>query len=73
MQDEALKIRLKAQPIDGKANDALVRYVARMLGVPQRAVTIVRGHASKRKVLRVAVSQLTVEKAKEKLCPRSGQ
>ena len=71
--DEALKIRLQAQPIDGKANDALVRYIAKMLDVPQRAVTIIRGHTSKRKVVQVAALQVTMEEAKEKLCPQPGQ
>ncbi len=71
--DEALKIRLQAQPIDGKANDALVRYIAKVLNVPQRAVTIIRGHTSRRKLLQVALPQWTVEEVRVKLCSRSGQ
>lgn len=71
--DEALKIRLQAQPIDGKANDALVRYIAKVLDVPLRAVTIVRGHTSKRKLLEVALLQVTAEEVKRKLLSSSGQ
>lgn len=73
VRDEVLKVRLQAQPVDGKANDALVRYIAKMLNVPQRTVMIIRGHTSKRKVLQVSVPQIVIEEAKEKLCRQSSQ
>ena len=52
--DGALKIRVAAPPVEGAANDELVRFLARALGVPQRAVEIVVGHTSKSKRVRVA-------------------
>ena len=51
IQDDALKIRLQAQPIEGKANDALIRYLAKVLNVRRSAVTIVHGHAARRKII----------------------
>jgi uncharacterized protein len=48
-----LLIRLTAPPVDGAANAALCRLVARRAGVPVRQVSIVRGHASRNKVVRV--------------------
>jgi len=48
-----LLIRLTAPPVDGAANAALCRLVARRAGVPARQVSIVRGHASRNKVVRV--------------------
>ncbi len=48
-----LLIRLTAPPIDGAANAALCRLVARRAGVPARRVSIVRGHTSRDKVVRV--------------------
>jgi uncharacterized protein (TIGR00251 family) len=51
-----LLVRVTAAPIDGKANDAVCAVVARHLGVPKRAVEVVRGHASRNKTLRVASS-----------------
>lgn len=51
---DALKIRLAAPPVDGKANEELIRFLADAFGVPQRAVTIVRGATSRRKTVRVA-------------------
>lgn len=65
--DDALKIRLKAQPIDGKANEALIRYLAEMLGVPKSAVSITHGHTSKRKIIDVVAPGLSVEEAKRLL------
>ncbi len=49
----ALKVALCAPPVDGAANDALCRFLARALGVPRRAVTIVRGQRSRDKTVRV--------------------
>lgn len=51
---EALRIRLAAPANDGKANAELVRFLARTLGVPPRLVTLVRGQASRDKVVQVA-------------------
>lgn len=50
---EALKVRLKAPPVEGQANQALCRFLAARLGVPETAVAIVAGHASRHKVVRV--------------------
>ena len=69
--DDALKIRLQAQPIEGKANEALVRFLADMLSVPKSAVKITHGHTNKRKVVEVAVSTLTVERVRKSLITAS--
>ena len=49
----AILIRLKAPPVDGEANGALLRFVARRLGVRQRDVTLVRGQTSRSKWIQV--------------------
>lgn len=54
VHDGALKIRLQAQPIEGRANEALLRFIADRLEVPKSAVSLLHGHAGKRKVLEVA-------------------
>lgn len=51
--DGALKVALTASPVDGAANSALIALVASALGVPKRAVTLVRGQTSKHKTLDV--------------------
>jgi len=53
LHGEALKIRLAAPPVDGKANEALVRFVAAALGLPRSAVQLKSGQTSRHKVLEV--------------------
>lgn len=49
----ALKIRLAAPPVDGGANRELVRFLAKALGVPKSAVTVVSGESSRNKVVEI--------------------
>lgn len=51
---DALKIRLAAPPVDGKANALLLRFLADAFGVPLRRVTLLRGETSRQKLVRVA-------------------
>lgn len=53
LHGEALKIRLAAPPVDGKANTALVAFLAKQLGVPKAQVELVGGAASREKRLRI--------------------
>lgn len=53
---QVLRLRLHALPIDGKANQALVKWLAGCLGVPQQAVTLNRGETSRRKQLRLSAA-----------------
>jgi uncharacterized protein YggU (UPF0235/DUF167 family) len=46
-------IRVTAPPVDGKANDALCRLVARAVDIAPSKVTVIRGHTSRDKVLEV--------------------
>ena len=50
---EALRVRLQALPVDGKANEALVKWLSKELGVAQRDITLVRGQTSRHKQLRL--------------------
>jgi uncharacterized protein (TIGR00251 family) len=49
----AVVIRVTAPPVDGKANEALCRLVAKAAGVPRSRVSVVRGQTSRDKVVRV--------------------
>ena len=53
---EALKIRLAAPPVDGKANAALIGFIAERLDVAKSAVTLKSGQTSRRKVLEVSAA-----------------
>lgn len=56
LHDGALRVRLAAPPIDGRANEALVAWLAKSLGVPRRDVEVLRGESSRRKQVAIAVS-----------------
>jgi len=51
---DALKMRLAAPPVEGKANAELLRFLAEVFGVPRRNVTLLRGELSRAKVVRIA-------------------
>ncbi|MEC5205076.1 uncharacterized protein (TIGR00251 family) [Vogesella perlucida] len=50
---EALKIRLAAPPVEGKANAELLRWLADYLGVPRKAVTLLSGERNRHKIVSV--------------------
>ena len=50
---DAIKVKIHAPPLEGRANDALCEFLAERLNVPRRAVTVVRGDTSRQKVVRV--------------------
>jgi uncharacterized protein len=52
-RDGAVLIRVTAPPVDGKANEALCRLVARKAGVAPSRVTVLRGHTARDKTLDV--------------------
>jgi hypothetical protein len=51
---DALKLALTAPPVEGKANEACVDFLANLLKVPRSSVTIASGESSRNKVIRVA-------------------
>lgn len=71
--DDALKLKLQAQPVEGKANEALVRYLADVLSVPKSAVTITHGQTSKRKLIEVKSDSLTAQAVEQLLLPPGTQ
>ena len=56
LHDGALRVRLHAPPVDGKANKALMAWVAETLGIAKSHVSLVRGQTSKRKQLKISAS-----------------
>ncbi|MGB8437435.1 MAG: DUF167 domain-containing protein [Burkholderiales bacterium] len=55
VQGERLKIRISAPPVEGRANAAVVAFVAEQLGVPRALVTVARGERSRDKLIAIAV------------------
>ena len=65
LHGDAVKIRLRSPPVDGKANDALIAFLGQILDVPARDLIIVAGHSARRK--RVAIAGVTEAVVRAKL------
>jgi len=53
VQQDALKIRISAPPVEGKANKMLIKFLAKQLAVKRTQVEIISGHTSRVKTIRV--------------------
>jgi uncharacterized protein (TIGR00251 family) len=49
----AIKIKLRASAVEGKANAALISFLAERLNVPARTIVLLRGHKSRDKLVRI--------------------
>ena len=61
LHGDALKIRLAAPPIEGRANDALLKYMSRLFDVPLRQVVLLQGEQSRHKVVAITGSRIAPE------------
>lgn len=52
-QDDALKLRITAPPVEGKANEACIALLVELLGVKKGRVAIIAGHASRTKTVAI--------------------
>ena len=60
LHDGCLRVRLHAPPVDGKANDVLVVWLAVELGLPRRGVQLLRGDTARRKQLAIDAAPAAV-------------
>ncbi len=61
LHGDALKIRLAAPPIEGRANEALLKFIADFFGVPVRQVELKQGGQSRHKVVAITGSKVEPE------------
>ena len=61
LHGEALKLRLAAPPVEGRANEALLKLIAELFGVPLRQVELRQGGQSRHKVVAVTGSKIEPE------------
>ena len=66
---DALKIKVHAPPVEGRANDALCEFLAETLGLPRRAVSVVRGDTARQKLVRI--EGLSLNELQARLPPRA--
>lgn len=65
---EALKIRITAPPVDGKANAHLIAFLAKLCGVSKAAVTVISGESSRHKRLRIQLQKPVLPPALAQFC-----
>jgi len=53
---DGIKVRVTAAPVEGRANEALLRFLAKEFGVTPSSIEILRGHRSREKIIRIAAS-----------------
>ena len=58
--DGIFKIKITAQPVDGKANKALIEFLSKNLKVPKTSIEILKGHSGKEKTLLVRSKDIGV-------------
>jgi hypothetical protein len=61
LHGDALKVRIAAPPVDGKANEALIAFVAKLFDVPRKQVRLLTGDTSRHKRLEVTGSAVNPE------------
>lgn len=61
LHGDALKLKLAAPPIEGRANEALLKFIARLFEVPLRQVELRQGEQSSHKVLAITGSKIDPE------------
>ena len=69
VRDGAVEIALAAAPVDGAANEELIRFLAEVMGVPKRDVVLLAGEGGKQK--RVEVRGVSIDEARAMLRSRS--
>ncbi|MCL6269690.1 DUF167 family protein [Sansalvadorimonas sp. 2012CJ34-2] len=57
LHGESLKVRIKAPPVEGKANAYLIKFLAKQFGVTKRDIEIISGELSREKRVRIADPQ----------------
>jgi hypothetical protein len=61
LHGEALKIRLAAPPVEGRANEALLKFIAGLFDVPVRQVELKQGGQSRHKVVAITGTKINPE------------
>lgn len=67
LEDGTLRVRVAAPPVEGKANQALINYLAKVLGVRKNRIEIVAGERGLDKIL--SVVGMSAEEVEEKIRP----
>ncbi len=59
----SLQVKLAAKPVEGEANEELIRFISEEIGVPRNSVKILRGGTSRHKIVEIDAPKEVVEKS----------
>lgn len=65
--DGGLKVKIKAQPVEGKANKYLVQYLSEVLGIPKSKITLLKGETNSFKTLEIEAEETWVNEKLSKI------
>jgi uncharacterized protein (TIGR00251 family) len=51
---DGIKVKVTAPPVEGKANESLIRFLARECGIPPSSIEMIKGHHAREKILKIS-------------------
>ena len=67
--DGSLKVKIKAQPVEGKANKYLVAYLSKVLNLPKSSITLLKGESNSFKTLEIDGNEEAINAVINKIAP----
>jgi hypothetical protein len=58
--DGTLKVKIRAQPVEGKANKYLLEYLAKVLGLPKSSLSLLKGESNSFKTVEIDATEQSV-------------
>ncbi len=68
---DGIKVKVTAPPVEGKANETLLRFLAKEFGVAPSCIEILKGHHSRVKIIRISDANLSGDKCREGVTMRN--
>jgi uncharacterized protein (TIGR00251 family) len=60
VNENTIKVRIKAPPVDGKANEAIIAYLSEILKIPKSKISLLKGTTSKFKRFEIDIEKLNL-------------
>jgi uncharacterized protein len=72
LHGDALKLKVKSPPVEGRANKACIEFLSKELNIPKSSLEIVSGQTSRRKHIRITCTEDQCERVRERLQQLAG-
>jgi uncharacterized protein (TIGR00251 family) len=54
IHDDLLKVKITSPPVDGQANESLIKFFSKLLSIPKSEISIIKGERAKRKKIKIS-------------------